>query len=399
MTQTHRAAYGSGARTYGGPVVRGREQQKQMIEESDGIRPTADYQMTNWRPELWKDLDKDGYPVVGEAGHFFGLASIDSGAVITGAEANAAALAAKSVISDVIENGLVAANSGIRQRLLYKSDDVGLVSDLQNYPTLVAAAGPTVKFEAGNKPLGLASTNLYSESIPAKFVNFRVQHKVPLLTDWYILLPISDPFAFGGIVNVTTSGDGLVETFLLNTFTLTGFTGRASSGYAPVATSGAVTLKGVHTGDLVMANPYLPGKLISVDDFVRMAMADTKQESVFGLSLANQINIAAGLGPVAMTYERAMAYAMQHVLGRCYRRVRVAENKSTAGVTTLSNQDIYASALARVKTAPGMGLSGQDSEGIESHVSSARQFSDIVAKSNAGVAKGVDVMYINLHVA
>ena len=178
---------------------------------------------------------------------------------------------------------------------------------------------------------------------------------------------------------------------------------RVSLGFASAylsnnATAGeSLDLEGILIGDKVMPNPYLPGKLISVADFVRCAMYDVEgnisHDGTNPIGLREVIaNWATDLGETtlkaAVTLAQAYAYASEHVVGTCFKRQSRADFTEGQFV----NKDISTEIMSFLGQVPELGLQGTASDGIEADQESARQL------ALSGLANSIDVVFINYNI-
>jgi hypothetical protein len=392
-------AYGMGAREYRGGQVRGREAHVQIREQNSGMIPAEDYRASKLLPSLWTDLDRNGCPYVMQGGQITGVAGIDDG-----------------TNSIKLVHQVAPANAGIPQQVIYGKDDLGLTVDIDAAGTVLAtgtfdpsvatgrvtessdgyanAEGSTRKL-IGNKPLAYTPTNVLSTGWSDLFVNQKFDEPVTMKTQWLTMYPVDDLFMYGGAlalsgadVNVDKASVGM---------------SRASLGYAPAVISGAAdaALGGIQAGDLVMPNPYLPGKLISVSDFVELAIKDTGTAASGGVAnqgiggdgvgLADAVAVSIG-GAVddVMTYANAYAYAMEHVVGRCFKRQARAEFSGGKFI----NKDINTEIMSFMTQVPDLNLQGKESDGFEADQEAARQF----AQLGLAGADTADVVFINFNI-
>ena len=292
------------------------------------------------------------------------------------------------------------ANGGIKQQLVYTGNlDNEVAVDLDGLFTAGNFAGgdtrvntgtvsTSTNFVAGNKPLAYNPTNVNSTAWEDVYTNQKFEGQVTMKTEWLCMYPISDIFMHGVTLN---GGDALSVDDELSM----GVEGarRGDSGFANVQIESLanIVLKGIRAGDMVMPNPYLPGKLISIDDFVVLALADTAGTIAGGITGLNGA-LAVILGE-AVTLASAYAYSIQHSVGRCFKR----QPRATSDGAELSDHDIYGSTYKYLLTVPGLGLSGGNSQGIEADQESGRNFAHALAPLVGGSAT-MDVVFINYEV-
>ncbi len=388
-------AYGMGAREYRGGQVRGREAHVQVREQNSGMMPAEDYRASKLLPSLWIDLERNGCPYVMQGGQVSGVAGITDG------------------VNELrLVHQIAPANAGVPQQLLYTKEDVGLVIDIDAtghvlasgaYDASVATgrvtetstgitdATGTVHKMAGNKPLAYTPTNVLCTAWNDLFVNQKFDEPVTMKTQWLTMYPVDDLFMYGGLLDLDSADVSVTKAEI-------GMS-RASLGYAPAVISGAadVTLGGIQSGDLVMPNPYLPGKLISVADFVALALGDTGTAASGGVANQGIGGDGAGLADfmegflgAAPTFASAYAYAMEHVVGRCFKRQSRAEFSGGKFI----NRDIYTEIMSFMTQVPDLQLQGKDSDGFEADQEVARQFASL---GLAG-AYTADVVFINFNI-
>lgn len=384
--------FGMGARGFGaaGGATRGRKAHIQFREQNSGMRPAEDYRGAKFLPGLWADLDRNGCPMVMQGGTVVGLASVENAA---------------GTDSGHYVHMTMPANAGIRQRLLYTTllDAQVAISLDSLFPagvftpsaaTTVVTGAASTNFVSGNKPLAYNPTNSNSTAWEDVYANQKFEGQMEMSTQWLAMYPISDVFMHGVTLDVnptfkTVDGLGL------------GVEGarRTDFGFNDVRIGGAadIVLTGIRPGDYVMPNPYLPGKLISVKDFVTLAMGDTLGSinlgDTSGASTGLSGMIETAMGSDALTRAEATAYAMEHIVGRCFKR----QPRATSNGTTLTGHDIYASTYKFQTTVPGLGLSGSQSQGIEADQEAARNFAHALAPTVGGTAT-LDVVFINFNI-
>lgn len=89
---------------------------------------------------------------------------------------------------------LVQANGGAAQVVTYAANDVGEVIGIDSYntgdPAAVAAAGAATKNIAANIPAGFAPYKFYTSAAEKIYHNFKLQHAVGFVTDYFIEVPL-----------------------------------------------------------------------------------------------------------------------------------------------------------------------------------------------------------------
>jgi hypothetical protein len=383
--------YGMGARKHGGAQVRGRTAHVQVREQNSGMMPAEDYRAAEFLPALWKDLDRNGAPYVMEGGAIVGQAGLTD-------------------LTDIhcYTHQVMPANAGVNQKFLYTEEDVDLTLDVDDggvalpaagaaLSTRVAAAKESTVLALGNKPLAYTPTHVIGEAWNNVYANQQFSQPVTMKTQWLTMYPVDDSFMYGGSLLRNSGGESGGEELVINVDVATVGVSRAHLGYAPatieVATPADIVLSGIQTGDQVMPNPYLPGKLISVEDFVRLAMRDT--DGNVGGAAASGLNDAVAAwatdlagSAVVPTVADCYAYALEHVVGVCFKRQVRAEY--SAG--NFINKDISTEIMTFMAQVPELNLQGTQSDGFEADQETARQF----AKS--GLANTADVVFINFNI-
>lgn len=380
--------YGMGARGYGanGGATRGRKAHIQFREQNSGFAPAEDYRAAKFLPGRWADLERNGVPVVMQGGDVVGLAAVEN--------------AVSGNVGEFVHQ-VMPANAGIKQQLVYTGAydnevtvDIDELFDGGNNfvggDTRVntSTVSTSTNFVAGNKPLAYNPTNVHSTGWEDVYTNQKFEGQVTMKTEWLCMYPISDVFMHGATIDGTAAGGANIDDELS-----LGVEGarRGDFGFANanIVSTGSIVLKGIRAGDLVMPNPYLPGKLISVDDFATLAMVDTGNLSGSGLKAL----VEAATGSAGLTMTEAYAYAMAHVVGRCFKR----QPRATSDGAELTNHDIYGSTYKYMMTLPGLGLSGGQSQGIEADQEAGRAFAHALAPEVGGSAT-LDVVFINYEV-
>lgn len=396
-----RPAYGFGTKKYGvaGVPTKGREAHVQFREQNSGFAPSEDYRPAKFLPGLWRDLDRNGTLVTIEGGAFVGPA-----AIVTEAGA-----------TKIYEHNVMPANAGVPQQLIYTSLDQDITVDLDTITATnqsgldlrvnaaAVTAGTTTRTIGGNKPLGYAPTHELSTAWEEVFANQKFMGQSTIKTSWLNMYPVNNVFMYGGTL---TNGTNVAAIRAASGF----------GGYSVLCDATAVTtlsvISGILPGDKVMPNPILPGTLISVADFVKIAVALAAAEHAHagddntGITAAI---IASGLGAdpeaISLNPSIAYAYAQEHIVGKCFKRQRratVGSQDTSANPADgyilntqtgeyLTGHDIYASTYRYMVTPPGLGLSGASTGGIEADQNSALAY----AKAING---GVDVVFINVNV-
>jgi hypothetical protein len=358
-------AYGMGANTLGGPKVAGRKEQVQVRVQNSGAAPGLDYRPAPFLPSLWKAPEYEGCPTVIQGGTILGVAGKDGG--------------------DVYVHQMMPANAGVPQKLAYGADDIGITISLDSadQSAFVSAAGASTASVMGNKPIGHCPTNKLSTSFERVYANRKYERQAQWYSEDNVMYPVSDFFMYG---------TAIADTANLSVDVIAGGVEgatRASLGFSPadIDLVAGVTLSGILPGDKVMPNPYLPGRLISVDDFVKLVVQDTGVGAtlpIFAGGLAGAVAAKMGTSTAADAY----IFAQEHIVGRCIKRQTRASWDDTAG--TFGSHDIYADSLRNISTAPGLGLQGDETSGLDANIDAAKAFA-----SAQGSNLNVDVVFIN----
>lgn len=395
-----RPAYGFGTKAYGvaGVPTKGREAHVQFREQNSGFAPSEDYRPAEFLPGLWRDLDRNGCLVTIEGGTFVG---------------NAAVLRQAGTVN-MFAHSVMPANAGVSQKLLYTSLDLDLTLDLDTVAatsqtnvrvdSTAVSAGTTTYKVAGNKPLGYVPTHELSTAWEKVFANQKFMGQSCIKTNWLNMYPVNNVFMYGGTITKTTDFTALRASY--------GFGGYSVLAALDGANPGAditVTLTGIMPGDKVMPNPILPGTLISVEDFARIAvgLSAGNAAATTDVDTSGIVNAIVAAGYAAdrdsVTMAAAVAYAQEHIVGRCFKRqtrATVGSQDTNAAASAgyilptgevLTNQDIYASTYKFMVTPPGLGLSGASTGGIEADQNSALAFAKLINGN-------VDVVFININV-
>jgi len=373
-------AYGKGTKTYGGQMVQGRENQNQITVQGTGYSPAEDYRPSPYLPGLWRDLDRNGCPVVLEGGSVVGVARVSEAALTNERQDT---------------HFLVPANAGIPQSILYGTDDVGIAVDIDAQTvtsgtiatTAVAASGAaTTNVLAGTAPIGYIATPSHSVAWQLRNRNQKFQAQTSILTSDLVMYPVADGFMYGG----SFVASGAVASFISGTV----YT-PAKVGVTDVSIANATyALSGIRTGDKVMPNPYMPGRLISVGDFVKMALLDTTLKAKVVTAISNAFGITTAIDDNATaTAETGLgllvAYAMQHVVGTCFKRqTRATWNNTDAA---FGAHDIYSDTYRYFDSVEELGLAGAQTAGIEADQIAAYDYAKAAGASNLGI----DVVFIN----
>jgi len=353
-----RIPLGFGAIEYGGPAIRGRKRMKQFQEHNEGVRPSLSYRSAEFLPVVARDENMDGAPIVMFAGSVLAPAEIDSNGVLI-----------------EVPHALALANGGVHCGLNYGQDSIAQVEDLTTLGTLVGSTnvdtGSSGDYLAANKPIGVASGNVYSAAMEKINRNWKLQHETMFNCDYLVEYPVDNIFMSGGTIDVSTvvsrGAYGLAD----HTITLT----------VPE------TLRGIQGGDIVVVNPYLPGTLISISDLEKLVAGSNLDV------IADDLRLLWGGGNIATA-----GYIADQKVGKVEKRQTFMRIQDDAGVISITARDAYSESLNMVTTATGFGLSGKDSGGVDAHLHSAFAYSskDAGLIGNAGSPVDVSTIWVNL---
>ena len=395
-----RPAYGLGSRGYGpihGLAVRGREVQKQGIIQNTGSAPALSNSAARFSPSLWLDLNLQGVPFVMQGLTLIGAAQIETAAqtVVPGESDEAVRFT----------HQIMAANGGVRQKLVYSSDDEAMAVDLDSYFTATDGSATeystenerrvngeglgtsTVNFVSGNKPFAYNTTHEHSSAASEVTVNYKVTDVVNLSTTDNVMFPVSNGYAYGGINTNGLTLDNVSGSVV--TRQKLGFGDVVASTNVAINTFAAVDAEicGIQAGDSVMANPWLPGTLISTDDFITIAVAQDADSDVL-----TSVNAKTG----GVTKLHCAQFASEQRAGRCIKRQARTQINNTAGEISYSRDDLPTSTYKFVASLPGLGMSGSDSQGIAGNQHDAHAYA-ISQTANDDTQSSVDVMFINFN--